>query len=1488
MQSHKDVSYNTSINSIEFALANSEQNKDKSYVEIYTHKQYENDLPIAGGLYDANMGPIYRNYNCETCKHNKEACPGHNGNLKLNYPVINVLFVSDIRKWLKIVCHTCGNLILSLENINKKPYLKTLPKNNKLTELIKLKISKNTAEIKCDVCGSYQPQVYASKKIEKKEHKFIYTAKLYIAAGTGIKRDKETKLVNEYLLYPHNFLEIFSRLPNEYLHALDIDLMLHPKNYILTDIVIPPPMIRPKTILPDGKQAANYITSSIDTIIKTNIKIPKQFNLEDPMQLTNIKNLNLLYQEYIEKPTLENEAQTGNITSLIGGLKTKKGIIRGKLCGKIVSMIFRGVIVCNSKLKLDEIEIPRKFAKKLLFREKCTPYNIEKLQKLFVNQKKYPGCPMIEKHNLGAKYENDGTYSLEIDDIVYRHILDGDVIQFCRQPSLYITSIMGMKMIVNKAKIDKKGIGVNVISCTFFNADFDGDQMNGYFVVDPLSINELLQIASVPNNFIWFERSSPYVGLAQDSVIGCALFTRHSTRISRYNAMKLFSETTIIPNLTKNIYTGREIVEMVIPPITYEKDSAFGMLRNVFPKDLLDRYSVYDESDLKIVIKNGKYLSGILDGGAIKDSMGSIFHVIAKEYGNIKAVECIYNLQRIVAMYLKTEGFTINIRDFYIGENTKQKKHLIEDQLMLNSAEIINRLNNNSLIPPVGQTLSQYVEEEQKGRLEYGDKLLGPVLESNDPQENNLLRLLLHGSKGKWADFYNMVMAIGQANTDQKRLPENLSYKRSTIWTNRCSDDPKSRGFVSNSLISGIDILEAYSLAYKSRYDILTKGLVTAEAGQKGRDSRNNLESLIVDNRDFVSKNNGTSIVQLLFGDDGIDPRFAEKTKIITAKISNEELEKKFHFTKESKFYKPEYNKIQKLFDEQFKKIKDDRDLYREIFMAREGYSYTYFLLDDYKLLPFNIKRIIDSSINKFNDVSSTSTKTLNESSSFGVVGRNNISPASTSVGRNKQPSTLELEKMIHIVNDFCELLPKLRFNENYIKNNKKIPYFITKSCFICQMTIRAYLNPEQLAQLSKELLEVIFHITKITLLKSYIDAGTNVGTLSAQSLTAPLTQYLIDAHHASAGGGTKRDGVRDYESITKIKLINKASSPTMFIRLLPEFENDQATVKKIANKLEMLKFKNFILNAQILYETIGQFIAFPSDKTFYQNFIKYNPINKPKTNLIKGYFRFILNKEVLIYKSISIEDIVLKLENYLENVYIMYSSDNDKELIIHVYFTTRYFKEKILSEKILKDTFTDVENILISGIKGITGTKVEELKKSEIQPDGSIKTTEGKYFITTKGINMRDIIRIPEIDLNKVFCNNIIEMYELFGIEAARERIIVEMRTILQELNIVNCNYVIYGDYMTFTGIPSGISEKGQKIRETNNILLRMYAKNPTKALVDGITRHVKNNINGITAPIMLGQLPKTGTTYSQLLINEEFVKNNYVSKEDILDEII
>jgi DNA-directed RNA polymerase subunit A' len=136
----------------------------------------------------------------------------------------------------------------------------------------------------------------------------------------------------------------------------------------------------------------------------------------------------------------------------------------------------RTVITPDPNLSIAEVGVPLKIAMNLSRPEKVTIYNRDKLYRYVQNgADKFPGAKSVVRADgrmISLKHVNTAEVVLKIGDTVHRHLMDGDVILFNRQPTLHRMSMMGHRVRV----LPFNTFRLNVSVCSAYNADFDGDK----------------------------------------------------------------------------------------------------------------------------------------------------------------------------------------------------------------------------------------------------------------------------------------------------------------------------------------------------------------------------------------------------------------------------------------------------------------------------------------------------------------------------------------------------------------------------------------------------------------------------------------------------------------------------------------------------------------------------------------------------------------------------------------------------------------------------------------------------------------------------------------------------------------------------------------------------------------------------------------------------------------------------------------------------
>jgi DNA-directed RNA polymerase subunit A' len=165
------------------------------------------------------------------------------------------------------------------------------------------------------------------------------------------------------------------------------------------------------------------------------------------------------------------------------------------------------------------------------------------------------------------------------------------------------------------------------------------------------------------------------------------------------------------------------------------------------------------------------------------------------------------------------------------------------------------------------------------------------------------------------------------------------------------------------------------------------------------------------------------------------------------------------------------------------------------------------------------------------------------------------------------------------------------------------------------------------------------------------------------------------------------------------------------------------------------------------------------------------------------------------------------------------------------------------------------LKNTVISGIKGV--------KQILVVKRGS------DYVILTLGTNLKDIIKLKEVNVDKVISNDLYEFAEIFGIEAARQLIINEVSEVLktQGLDIDIRHLKLVADAMTNTGEVKGVTRMGI-IAQKSSILARATFETPVKQFVNATVKGSKDNLSSVIENIILNQPVPVGTGLPGLLV--------------------
>jgi DNA-directed RNA polymerase beta' subunit len=1452
---------------------------------------YEMGKPKSRGVFDANMGTTDSAYVCETCQMDKGRCQGHSGHFELNYPCLNPIMLAEIKKWLKVICFNCGNPIIKVEEI--RATIGTGPKSfENLTKSLT-----NTVK-PCAYCN--QPH-FPIKRPENTSFTFI------------VKKIAPDGSASDMPLYPHNIAEIFDKISDETVVALGRSVVAHPRNFVWHCIYIPPPAIRPDTRKQGGRGSSNdSITARLKEFIAYHNKNTKQ-TIPQEIEPKFAEFIGTLNETLAEILTRGNDRSK----SIAMRIKGKHGRIRENLLGKRTHGLARSTIDGSPRLNLDQISIPLFIAQTLQIEETIQEYNRERLAPFIANGvMRYPGCSRITKRD-GSVFKPDSPgLRLENGDIIMRDLINGDIVAFNRQPTLTLANTTSVRIVVDRTAL---AVGMSSLTCPFFNADFDGDQMNILNYMKISSLNEQIMMTNVASRMVSATTGNMLIGQSGDSLLGIAKMTQSGVAFDRYHAGLIFSTANCVPHFER-IFTrdvaspseiaprsspsetpviGRDLVSLALArtPISYRGKSAYYESGAPWMK-----WMEPSPGDASVEIVGGKIMRGCLDKPSTGPGASSIYQMMVHEFGPQRTLDVIYDMQQLGINYISQHGFTTGIHDFFIMPEERAKITQTSQGTLTKSYQIVDQLNRGLIIPPIDKTILQFYEENQINTQRVVDDYYEPVIRSiRNPRTNGVFEMLATGCKGSPTFLVNMVATVGLVMISGERVRPNFGYMRTLPYFQRFEESPEARGYVGTSFMQGLTLVGCIFNAMMARTDIISRALMTSITGYQNRKSIKSLESAITNNFRMVVKEN--SIVSFVYGGDYFDPRFLENVSYGPAMIANADFINRYRYVAANP-------SKQAIFDAEFAAISADREEYRRIFKTIEDLSVRDKMSASIKL-PVNIPRLAER----------LSLAIANS----GIAEMEKGTPIERAVASSSRMRTEDViidnddtfAEVAEVVAQFCKDIPYLFINQEQKDAGGWVPEFISSASTLLRMYVRAEMCAQKVREMRKKcsqgikltsFVAAILEGIGAIVMTSLVDTGQTVGIIAAQSFSEPFTQDMLDSYKLSAitGGNATRVKMSKCREIMNAYEVKKLLNPMMTIVLEPEYAASAERAQEVAQRIEMLKFSQLVATSQIFYERFGDPVhpQYASEKEIFAQFAEDNPMMVPPGDLVTWCMRFEIDKSALVQKNISIQAIVAKLRERYSDLYLVYTTERARRAIIRAYVTASGLSKFSVQttemdahhgragprrshehEARIHEVYTTILGTIVRGVEGVGLARVEKFVRTKMNADGSIVDDGAMYGVRTNGTNLVRASCVPGVRANMIQTDAIQELASVLGIEAARYRIIMEMRGLVEKCNVRH--YMIYADEMTRTGRVISIEHGGLAQRETSNIALRAGYASPVQAFTEAAVSAKRNMLYGVSAPLTFGAIPRLGTLYNAFMVDPEVIHKYKKTAMQALEDI-
>ena len=986
--------------------------------------------------------------------------------------------------------------------------------------------------------------------------------------------------------------------------------------------------------------------------------------------------------------------------------------------------------------------------------------------------------------------------------------------------------------------------------------------MNLHMPQDEESEIELRNLAAVPYQIISPANNSAIVGIFQDSLLGSYRITRENIKFDAREAMNLLMafnkiDVSLFKKKQKKEITSFEVLSQILPPMTIKyKTKHFG------------ENDKYENSNNVFEVVNGRYIRGQLEKGVLGSNGKGMLQRICNYYGNQASADFVDNLQNIVTEYMKTSAYSVGISDLIADEETNNKIAETITGKKKDVKGLIDQTHLGIFENKTGKTNEEEFETQVTNILNKATAESGKIGRQSLSKDNRFVIMVNAGSKGSELNISQMISCLGQQTVDGKRIPYGFESRTLPHYT-KYDDSPTARGFVESSFISGLTPEELFFHAMGGRVGLIDTAVKTSQTGYIQRRLIKGMEDLKVE-YDMTVRNNKQKIVQFVYGDDAIDTVRIENQVLPLINMSLEEIYAHYHMPKD--------------------------DTTDQVFIT----SYTKGAVNRMKKqeeqLKIRCKEYIEYMIEqRDNIVANIFMNTSNNMIHLPVAFQHIINNIQGMQNINK--------------NSLVDITPLEVFDliETTFKNLSMLHYAPPTELF--KVLYNFYLSPKDLLMVKRfnrktviSLLEMVTTVYK----NAIVAPGEMVGMIAAQSIGEPTTQMTLNTFHF-AGVASKSNVTRGVPRIEEIlSLSDNPKNPSVTIYLKEHEETSRECAQELITELEHTKLSELVSSIDICFDPDDLNTLIEEDLDVISQYYEFenmlNDCNGQETVNAKDQSKWIirmeLDKESMLDKNISMDDINYAINNsYNKEVSCVYSDYNSDTLVFRIRLNSIISNKKKTAtvnpldqsdEIYLLKNFQDqlLHNIILRGIKKIGKVILRKITDNVVPEEGKFVKRES-WVLDTVGTNLIDILALDYIDVTRTISNDIQEIYNLFGIEAARQAIFNELTEVIEfDSTYINYHHLsLLCDRMCYSSKMISIFRHGINNDDIGPIAKASFEETPEMFLK--AARHAElDSMRGVSANVMCGQQGYFGTSAFQVMADmNEVMKYNVVKEDD--DEV-
>jgi DNA-directed RNA polymerase II subunit RPB1 len=979
--------------------------------------------------------------------------------------------------------------------------------------------------------------------------------------------------------------------------------------------------------------------------------------------------------------------------------------------------------------------------------------------------------------------------------------------------------------------------------------------MNLHMPQDAESDAELKNLAAVPYQIISPANNKPIIGIFQDSMLGSNRFTRENIKFTPREAMNIlmmFQRVNENALLEKgNVITNFDILSQILPPLTVGfKTKLFG-----------------DKEDSKtsnnvLEIRNGQYIRGHMEKDILGAGSKGLIHRICNDFGNFASANFIDDLQNIITEYMKSSSYSVGISDLISDEKTNQAIIKVISEKKNDVKSLIDQTQIGVFENNTGKTNQEEFETQVNNILNQASSEAGKIGLKSLDKDNRFVIMVNAGSKGSDLNISQMISCLGQQNVDGKRIPYGFEHRTLPHFT-KFDDTPSARGFVESSYINGLSPQELFFHAMGGRVGLIDTAVKTSSTGYIQRRLIKGLEDLMV-SYDMTVRTNKGKLVQFSYGDDNIDPMKVENQPIPLVGMSIQDIYAHFNIPDEKDKIKTLSTFFLKNVMTRYKKQMEETN--------QKCKFYTDFMIEQRDAI---VKKIFK---NKGDSV------------------------VSTPVAFAHLINNVQGQQLIN-ANSIVDITPLEAFEmiEETYSNLEKIrcapPTLLFKTLYYYNLSPKELLIVKRF---NRAALTILLENIVVNYKRAVVAPGEMVGMIAAQSIGEPTTQMTLNTFHF-AGVSSKSNVTRGVPRIEEIlSLSSEPKNPSLTIYMKPEDQTDREKAQSIMYMLENTNLKEIVKSMEICFDPDDLNTLINDDEQTMLQYYEFEhmldeclekSIEENTNEKSKWILRMEMDSEMMLEKNITMDDINFTLKNsYGDEISCVFSDYNADKLVFRIRMNNVISKSTkggaaggVKKPKVnpldqsdqiyLLKNFQDqiLNNVVIRGVKHIDKVILRKIKDNLTEVSGSYKKQD-IWVLDTIGSNMMDVLALDYIDQKRTFSNDIVETYNVFGIEAARQTIYNEIAEVIEfDGTYINYHHLaMLCDRMTFTNKMISIFRHGINNDNIGPIAKASFEETPEMFLK--AARHAELDImRGVSANVMCGQEGLYGTNSFQVVLDLE-----------------